>query len=244
MSTPYHARTPLERWIPAILLIAGSLLFLVGGSRHPHIANDPSGNPLGSDEFWRHFAQLILERPTWSRFHTLILCGPVLWALGAIGIVRNLPRHLTLVGEIGRTALIVGATLWALEFVLDGYTGVQLATAIRTAGPASDASAIAMFSANAFTMARLGMVSLDLFGLAILLFGTATTIANRARGIQALVAMLGVPLGVWPIVETLRGNFWPGPFTNPLWTPLAIALGLWFLVIGTTLVARDPEMGH
>lgn len=244
MSTAYDPRTPLERWIPAILLIAGSLLFLVGGSRHPHIANDPSGNPLGSDEFWRHFAALILERPTWSRFHTLILCGPVLWALGAIGIVRTLPRHLTLLGEIGRAALLVGATLWALEFVLDGYTGVQLATAVRTAGPAADASAIAMFSANAFTMARLGMVSLDLFGLAILLFGIASASELRARRFRALVAILGVPLGIWPIIASLRGNFWPGPFTNPLWTPLAIALGLWFLVIGTTLLAREREMGQ
>jgi hypothetical protein len=112
---------------------------------------------------------------------------------------------------------------------------------IQMAEPSAAALPLALFGANAFTMARLGTVSLALFGLALLAFGLAAVSGWRARRATAIVGALGIPLGLWPIIATLRGNFWPGPFTNPLWTPLALALGLWFLLFGATLVPPDRD---
>jgi hypothetical protein len=240
MSTSLPARPPLDRWIPALLLIAGSLLFLAGGSRHPHIGADPLGAELGSDQFWRHFAQMILDRPGWSTFHAMILMGPVLWALATPGLLQALPRPFLPVAELGRGALVIGATLWVVEFVLDGYLGVRYATMIQRAGPEADALPIALFGANAYMMARLGMVSLVLFGVSTICVGVAALASWRAHRGLALVGALGLVLGLWPITAALRGRFWPGPFTYQYWTPLAIGLGIWFLTLGVVVARAKP----
>src|SRR5688500_9047607 len=113
-------RQRLDAWFPALLLIAGSVAFIGGGSRHPHV-NSRTMPMAGSDEYFRHFASTILSMPNWEFFHTLILIGPVLWALGAAGYVRLLPQRGTAIAEVGRTAMLMGAGLWALAFVLDGF---------------------------------------------------------------------------------------------------------------------------
>ncbi len=240
MSSPSRGR--LDRWLPAIVLAAGTLLFLAGGSRHPHINANSGMAPAGSDEYFRQFAQLIVARPNWPAFHTLILMGPVLWALAVAGAARALPLRVRALGDVARYALVMGATLWALEFVMDGQTGVQLAAAIVAAGPGADATPLALFSANAFTMSRLGLVSIDLFAVSVLCLGLATLGEWRTRRWAAAVGLLGVPLGIWPLIASLRGEFWPGPFTNIYWTPFAILLGLWFLLFATTLPsAAEPR---
>ena len=231
---PNRSRSPLDAWLPALLLIAGTLAFLGGGRQHPQV--NSSTMPSGSaEEYLRHFADMILSMPTWEPVHTLILFGPVLWALGAAASVRLLPSRAAVLGEVGRTALLAGAGLWALAFVLDGYAGPRYAQAVMAAGTGNDAAAIASFGANAFLMARIGMVSVVLIAVAPISLGVALLFESRVRSWRAAVGVLGVLVGAWPMIATLQGEFYPAPFTSVHWTTTAISLGAWFLLFGTAL---------
>lgn len=226
-------RGRIDAWLPALLLIAGSAVFLGGGSRHPHI--NSTTMPASADEFFRHFATMILSSPDWPLFHMLILVGPVLWALGAAGAVRLLPERARAIGEVGRSALLMGGALWALAFVLDGFVAPRYAEAVAAAGDGADAQAISAFGANAFTMARIGLISVTLMGVAALAFGAALLFDARVRSWRAFVGATGLLLGAWSLIAALSGEFYPGPFTSVHWTRTAISFGLWYLLLGTTL---------
>lgn len=236
MTTEPTTRPParLDPWLPALLLCAGSAAFLGGGSRHPHV-NSMTMPPAGSDEYFRHFAAVILGLPRWEAFHMLILVGPVLWALGASGAVRLLPPRARGIGDVGRGAVLMGAALWALAFVLDGFVAPRLAMAVAAARVGADGAAIAAFGTNAFTMARLGLISFTLMGVATLAFGAALMLGARLRSWRGFVGATGLLVGAWPLVAALRGEFDPGPFTSVYWTATAISIGLWYLLLGTAL---------
>jgi hypothetical protein len=238
---PPFQRTRFDAWFPAVLLFTGSALFLGAGRHHPII--DASFGTVGSDEFFRAFARHMLSMPNWESIHLGILLGPVLWALAAAGVGRMVFAKARALADVGRTALLLGAVLWAVAFVLDGYVGPRLAKAIVVAGVGADALAITTFSTNQFTMARLGMLSMVLMGGSILAFSAALLVQNRMRSWGTIVGGLGLLLGGWTLIATGRGDFWPGPFTSPYWTATAIALGLWFVLLGTTVpgMRRAPN---
>lgn len=231
MALAHRAR--LDTWLPALLLVAGSLIFLGAGRHHP-IINATLG-PLGSDEFFRTFAAHMLHMPNWESIHLGILVGPVLWTLGVAGIARLVSARASPLADVGKTALMLGACLWAIAFVLDGYVGPRLAQAIAAAGVGADALAIKTFSTNQYMMARLGMLSMVLMGGAILVISAAMLVESRLRSWRAVVGGLGVLVGSWPLIAAARGEFWPGPFTSPYWTATAISLGIWFLLLGTAM---------
>jgi len=230
-------RSRLEAWLPALLLFAGSLLFLGAGRLHPTIGT--SLGPEGSAEFFRAFAAEMLHMHNWESVHLGILVGPVLWALASTGTARLLSPRATALGDVGRTALLLGAALWSVAFILDGFVGPRLAEAISAAGVGADAVAINAFRANALTMARLGMISIALIGVGILTFASGLLIDARVRSWTAAVGALGVIAGAWPIIATVSGEFSPGPFTSPYWTITALSIGLWFLLLGSVL----PRLG-
>ena len=231
MSLAHRAR--LDAWLPLILLVAGSLIFLGAGRHHPII--DATLGPPGSDEFFRAFAGHMLHMPNWESIHLGILIGPVLWALGLAGIARAVAPAATPLAEVGKMALMLGASLWAVAFVLDGYVGPRLAQAIAAAGVGADGLAIKTFSTNQYMMARLGMLSVVLIGGSILVISAAMVVESPLRSWRAVVGGLGVLVGAWPLIAAARGEFWPGPFTSPYWTATAISLGLWFLLLGTAI---------
>ena len=224
----------LDAWLPALLLFAGSAAFLGGGSRHPHV-NSTTMPSASADEFLRQFASMVLGTPHWEFFHTLILAGPVLWALAASGTVRLLPERARGIGDVGRTAMLMAGALWALAFVLDGFVAPRHAQSIAAAGVGADAAAIAAFGTNAFTMARIGLISVTLMGVAALTFGAALLFDARLVSWRALVGATGLLVGAWPLVAALSGEFSPGPFTSVHWTSTAISLGVWYLLLGTVL---------
>lgn len=230
---PSAHRGRLDVWLPALLLIAGSLVFLGAGRHHPII--DASLGPPGSDEFFRTFAAHMLAMPNWESVHLGILVGPLLWALGTTGIGHAVSARAIPFAEVGKTALLLGAVLWAVAFVLDGYVGPRLAQSIAAAGVGADALAIKTFSTNQYMMARLGMLSIVLMGGAILLLGGAVLIESPLRSWRAVVGGLGVLIGGWPLIAAAGGEFSPGPFTSPYWTVTAISLGAWFLLLGTVV---------
>src|SRR5688500_5846198 len=102
--------TPARRadaWVPAAFLVAGSAAFIGGGRLHPRIT--AALGPRSSDEFFRAFAAEILRTHDWERMHTLILLGPVLWALAAFGAARLLRPRAAALGDVATGALLLGA---------------------------------------------------------------------------------------------------------------------------------------
>ena len=225
------SRSRLDAWLPALLLVAGSTLFLGAGRLHPQI--NASLGEVGSPEFYRAFAAHVLHMPNWGSVHLGILLGPVLWALAASGLARLLPARASAFGDLGRSALMLAAGLWAVAFVLDGYVAPKLARAIASAGVSSDAQAIGAFSANQLTMARLGMLSIVLVGAAMAAFGGALLFDARLRSWRSLVGALGVLTGGLTLFAASQGEFFPGPFTSAYWPHTALSIGFWFLLLGT-----------
>ena len=232
-----HTRSRLDGWLPALLLVAGSLLFLGAGRHHPQI--NASLGEVGSPQFYRAFAGHMLHMPNWGSVHLGILLGPVLWALAASGTAALLPARANSLGGIARSALMLAAALWSVAFVLDGFAGPKLASAIAAAGVAADAEAIRAFSVNQLTMARLGMLSIVLVGASMLAFSGAILMDARLRSWRTVVGALGVVAGAWPLAAALHGEFNPGPFTSPWWTITALSIGVWFLLLGTVVVRLD-----
>jgi hypothetical protein len=173
--------------------------------------------------------------------HTLILLGPVLWAIGAVGAARLLPPRTSVLGDVAAGALLLGGAFWAVGFVLDGFVTPVHARTVAAAGIGADATALAAFRVTQLTMARLGMFSVALVGAAIVGFGAALLRGTRAPVWRTVVGVAGLLIGGWPILATLRGEFSPGPFTSPYWMMTALSLGVWFLAFGTILPALQPR---
>src|SRR5215207_3226639 len=226
-------RSRLDAWLPALLFVAGSALFLGAGRHHPQI--NASLGEVGSPQFYRAFAAHMLHMPNWGSVHLGILLGPVLWALAASGAARLLPARASVLGDLARSALMLAAGLWSVAFVLDGYVGPKLARAIVAAGTSADAQPIGAFSANQLTMARLGMLSIVLVGAAMAAFGVALLMESRLRSWPSAVGVLGATAGAWTLVAALSGQFDPGPFTSPYWSLTALSIGVWFFLLGTVL---------
>src|SRR5687768_13607499 len=144
--------TRLQAFLPAALLIGGSLAFLGGGRLHPVVSPATLGGPYGSEAFYRGFAHEMIHTPGWEQMHMLILLGPVLWALGAAAMTRLLPGRVAVLGEVAHSALLLAAGSWALAFVLDGYIGPAYARVIEATPPGGVTPLMSAFGLSQFTM--------------------------------------------------------------------------------------------
>ncbi len=225
--------------LSGLLLVAGTLAFLNGGRQHPRI--DSSLGLPGTLEYWRNFIGHVLHHHDWQGIHAQILAGPVLWALGAVALAERRRRA----GErrwsgLGFTALLLGTGSWIVAFLFDGFVSPQIArTSAADEGPLSPAY-ISEFAASAEVVIRAGLVSWLLIGLSVAAFGASLAIERGAGNLQRVVSWVGIPLGLASIAAWLSGSFLPGPFISPLWNPIAIATGLWFLLVGIWVMGREP----
>jgi hypothetical protein len=223
--------------LSGLLLIAGTTLFLWGGIQHPAI-----DARLGAGEqFFRNFAVEILRHSNWVSIHWAILIGPVLWALGAVGL-KDLLRH---AGEprlsaLGLASLIIGAACWAVTFVFDGMAAPVYANAIAAASSERAQPLLTGFAANQAVVIRLGLVSWILIGLATAAFAISlTTIGVGWRWFRWAMVISGIVLGLWPLAAWWGGTFSPGPFTSPWWRWTALATALWYAAAGAVVMPRS-----
>lgn len=225
--------------LSGILLAIGSLLFIAGGSQHPHI--NASIGPLGSEQFYQAFATHVSMSPYWEAYHNLILIGPVLWALGAAGIDAALPRRGAQLWTVARTAVAIGATAWIIAFALDGHNAPAFAKAIAAAAdPATLREKLFEFSISSRLVAYLGRIGWTMMTLSLATFAAGMLLAERATAWRKVVGASGVLLGLWTIFEVVRGDFTPGPFTSQLWTATALSTGIWGIAFGATVATtRD-----
>ena len=232
-------------WLSPALLIIGSIIFVAGGAQHPRAAT--AFGPVGSDEFWRSFATHITHQPNWIGIHVLILLGPILWALG---LPRRTGEDAASVGLahggaavqldlLAGRSLLLGATLWSIAFVIDGFVAVQTAGSIVSASATDLPGFLAVFRFHQNVMLRLGLIAWILIGLSMTLSGTSLIVRARVVGSRSFVGALGVVIGLWPVVAALNGEFDPGPFTSSLWNVTALASAFWFAAFGVSLGVRE-----
>ena len=245
--------TRLAEWFTAILLPLGSVLFVAGGASHPKAST--AFGAVGTPEFYRAFAEHIHQQANWVPIHALILIGPLLWALGA-------PRRLDAEGQLADAsasrfietlasrALVLGASLWAVVFVADGFVAPQIAHLVASAAPSDVAASLAVFRSNQVTVISLGLVSWILIGIAMALFGTAMLVRGRVASVGGAIGIGGLLIGLWPVYATISGEFNPGPFTSRLWNVTALSSAFWFAAFGGSTLTRagrtvaPPMSGH
>ena len=224
-----------EVLLPTALFFAGSLAFLGGGRLHPTVSPRALGGPFGSEQFYRGFANEMLHTHGWEQMHMLILVGPILWALGAAGLARLLPPRVGVLGEIGRAALLMAAGGWTLAFILDGSVGPGYARIIAATPPGSVTATMSAFGLSQLTMARLGMISIALVGGAIVAYAGALLWIGPLKSWRGVVAVLGLAVGLWPLVASVTGEFDPGPFTSGYWRYTALTIALWMAMLGSAI---------
>ena len=231
-----HGRTLAS--VAALVLIAGSLLFLAGGRGHPAISAALGATP---EDFMRGFAEKVRHTADWHAMHMMILVGPLCWAIAApalLDALRPASRGLT---SAARSALVLSASLWAVAFVLDGYGAPVYANAMGgIASPDDSAGILTIFQANAIMMSRLGLVSWVAGGAGIALLGLAL-LAPRERTVwHTIVAVSGLALGAWPMLAALEGEYAGGPFTSSFWMMNALTVGLWYVALASCAFGRLP----
>lgn len=241
---PTSRSNRIPSWISGALLVTGSVLFLAGGRLHPKAGT--AFGTVGTAEFFRTFADHIQHAPNWIPIHVLILIGPVLWALGMppareIGSPDGIaPGSVagSALDTLASRAMLLGAALWAVVFVLDGFVAPQAATIIASATPTDVDGLLAAFRLNQVAVIRLGLVSWILIGVAMAMQGGTLLAGARGRSpARALVGIAGISIGLWPIIATITGEFDPGPFTSRLWNVSALSTASWFAAFGIASMA-------
>lgn len=223
--------------LPFFLLLLGSVLFIAGGTFHPHVSS--AMGVLGSPEFFTHFAQKIVTTPGWIPMHMLILAGPVVWAFATPSVGQRLPPGGKSAWAIAQSMLIISATLWIITFVLDGFIAPVYARALLAPRPAGiDPMLLMSFGMNQTVLVRLGLVSWVLQGLAIILYSTGL-LASRRLSWRSAVGAAGILVGAWPFIAALNGEFNPGPFISELWKPTALVTATWYIGLGVSLVKQE-----
>ena len=225
----------IQSWLPVFLLFLGSVLFIAGGTFHPHVSSGMG--TLGSPEFFTHFAQKIVGTPGWIPMHMLILAGPVVWALAAPSVGQRLPQGGRGIWAIAQSLLLISATLWIITFVLDGLVAPVYARAVLARGAEGiDPMVLMSFGMNQTLLIRLGLLSLVLQGFAIVLYSTGLLASSRRLSWRSAVGAVGILVGVWPFIAALNGEFNPGPFISELWKPTALVTAAWYIALGVCLV--------
>ncbi|MBB4929970.1 hypothetical protein F4561_000790 [Lipingzhangella halophila] len=230
--------------VSAALMAAGVALFMWGGSQHP--PTDTSMGVVGSEDYFRTFAEHVARTEDWRSTHAGLLAGPLLWALGSVGFAAHArARPATGAGfaQSGLVALAMGAVAWSVVFVVDGFVAPLQAESAAAGDFTPEAMAAFRFSQE--IVGRLGLVSWLLIGAGIAGLAAAV-LADRDLGpVWRLgLGLSGVAIGLWPAAGAAVGIFQPSVFTSALWVPTALVTSLWFLLAAVALLwrgARPPR---
>lgn len=127
-----------HRILSATLIALGVAVFLWGGSRHPATGADLG--PLGSTEYLGVFAAHVAGIADWRTIHAAILAGPILWALGGIGLAR----------ELGRSG--------APDYAVTGAAALGMGAVAATSAWAADAASMSQEAPASARGARRGRI--------------------------------------------------------------------------------------
>lgn len=227
----------------ALIAVAGSFLMNYGGRHHPTISE--AMGPLGTPPFYRSFARL-MAAPDWQSVHAQITSGPVLWAIGSVGLVAWLrARGDRYWSTAGLTALAMGGVVWILTYLNDGYVSPLIAPRLLEASPADANTLTVMFAASQQATLALALPGWLLIagGTALISIGILSTFTATAsvadRVLTVVLGVSGFLFGAWPAIAKLSGDFEPGPMLSPWWAATASGMQLWFAVFAAWVAIRQ-----
>lgn len=229
--------------VSGLVIVAGSWFMHNGGVDHPTISS--AMGPLGSPEFFRSFAELMVETPDWRVMHTQIMIGPILWAIGGIGLAAWLrAKGERLWSTTGVATTAMGGVLWIMTYMNDGFVSQRIAPALLNAPPEAAYSLTTQFGASQEMTITLATPAWLLIagGTLATAIGIATTYRSTRSAIdRAMVVMMGgsgAILGIWPAVALVTGTFDPGPMLSPWWALTASGMQVWYAAVALWLVVR------
>jgi hypothetical protein len=168
----------------------------------------------------------IQHHTAWETIHAMILAGPVLWLLGMGAFWRDRTGWT----RMAISAMTLAATVWSVTFVFDGFVAPNI---VRWMTPQNG---LYMLAVNQTVVIKCGLVSWVMLGFSIIVGSVGLLASARSSGAKIL-AWIGIPLGLWPLVAWGTGLFLPGPFTSQYWNVTAVSTAFWFLAIGIQLLA-------
>jgi hypothetical protein len=225
-----------------LLLIVGSVLSGNGGSQHPTVSQ--KFGKFGSDEFFHTFGSVILSDARWEQIHAQILAAPVLWALGGLAlaaVVRAAGE--TRWSMLAVVSMAMGAVLWVVSYVFDGFVSAKTAQWMLSDDPALQPAYTATFGAGQWTSIRTHFVAWALIALGTTAFSIALASlarrgAGRGRPLAVVLVLTGLVLGAYSLVAFVTGAYFPGPGASPWYVPALVGTQLWYLVAGILVVYR------
>lgn len=236
--------------VSILLLWAGNLFLGVGQFHPPTGMIDLDVTAVG--EYWMAFALLSTEDP-WLFIHGAILAGPLLMALGMVGVYRFMQEK----GEnnfslLALIAILMGALLWAMAFVLDGFATEAVGRYLNEGIIDPNVGVMSVRLLQVIVL-RSSLASIVLIGGCMVFLSTSVWVTSIfSRRIRIGLCVVGFIFGVWPIIAMVSGIFVPGPFVSALWPTTITVINLWFFVIGLMVMksvraseTTSPEtIGH
>jgi hypothetical protein len=189
-------------------LLAGGLLFFVGGGMHP--SDDPPGLSL------KEHLLLLYEDPSWYPSHAVLLTGMALIAASLIALVRG--RTLAAHPRVQAVAKIAAIT-----------AALAVVSALLHLVSALDADRIAARAGTPLTDASLGVETLVIpaFGLAVAALaaiGAAThTLGNWIAAVVGITGGVAYALAAGTALVTDALNFL---------FPAAAGIAVWAILVG------------
>jgi hypothetical protein len=225
-----------------LLVLAGSILSINGGRQHPSIG--PHMGTYGSDAFFKEFAKLMMD-PSWQPSHWQILFGPILWCLGAFGLLLIARRA----GEklwtpMGYVALALGTALYTVTYIGDGFVAPRIGEKLlATQDPELAAAITQVFASIQWFTIKISLPSwmLVAFGTSLLsigLWAVGRTYSGFNRKMTIFIAAAGLVIGAWSFFAWAIGAYSPGPMVSELWLPAVIATNTWYVQLGIGLIVH------
>lgn len=196
-------------------LLAGGVIFFVGGSMHPK--EDPPGVTVKE-----HLHSMYVD-PLWYPAHALLLLGTVLIAAALVALVRArllaaVPRAQT-VGTVAAVAAVLG-TLETLLHLLAAVDADRIAH--HDATPLTDILSVVETVAGpvfGFSIAALAVVG-----------GFTRTLGNRVTAVLGVVGGVAYGIATATILFTDKTDFL---------FPVSAGIGLWTMAAGIGLLLRS-----
>jgi hypothetical protein len=75
-------------------------------------------------------------------------------------------------------------------------------------------------------------------------YGAGLLFGRGASAWRKILGASGVMVGLWMMLELLRGDFTPAPFTSQYWRYTALATGVWTIAFGVTIASDKRSVSR
>lgn len=212
----------------ALCALIGTLIFGATGAFHGDLPTDTTVATL----------RYVADRPYWRAIHLGGIVGALLWVAAFVSFARTLaPGAAAVVGRLAVVSIVIGATIFTLDYTIDGVGLKGVADNWAAAAASDQATLVAMTDAIfAILGGTFRLYMAFLLGLPFVLAGVALALD---RAYPAWFGWAGAVTGAGPLIAGLSG--FVGLSLIPEWLVFAVFLGieqLWLLGLAYLLWRR------